>query len=161
MSYERVTVERDMAAPVDVVWRQVQDIERFPEYSSAVRSVVVRSRQGEIRDSDWEVYLRGSVLQWSERAVISDEQMSMTFEQTDGDLSHLAGGWTVSRTLPVRVSLSVEFEIGIPLLARMLTPIAAEALEQNARLMLADVDRHMSASAALPGTGPHSDGLIR
>jgi hypothetical protein len=38
-----------------------------------------------------------------------------------------------------RASLHVSFEIGIPMLSELLDPLAAQALEDNARLMLRSV----------------------
>ena len=136
-----MTVEREMTAAAADVWAHVKDIERYPAYTERVQRVVVTGEDGDVRDADWEVLLRGSLLRWSERAWISDERMSMRFTQTAGDLSYLSGEWSVTAGPPVRARLVIEFEIGIPLLARMLTPVATEALEENARLMLEAADR--------------------
>lgn len=41
------------------------------------------------------------------------------------------------------VSLHVDFDIGIPLLAQMLNPVAADALRENAAQMLAALERRL------------------
>jgi ribosome-associated toxin RatA of RatAB toxin-antitoxin module len=140
---QQLTVEREVRAPAEVVWAHVNDIERYPDFTESVREVVVTRREGTERDAAWEVLLRGSVLRWTERAVVDDDARTVTFHQLDGDLSHLAGTWRLTATTPVVARLEIEFEIGIPLLARMLTPIAVEALRENATAMLAGVDRDL------------------
>lgn len=149
MSIERVTVDRVMTASADTVWRRIQDVEKYSTYTESVRSVVVTDRQGTTRISDWEVYLRGSILKWTERAEVSDADMTMSFTQITGDLSHLSGTWSVVAKPAVRARLEIEFEIGIPLLARMLTPVAATALRENAMMMLDGVDEESQSGLPL------------
>lgn len=131
-----VTVSCPLRAPADEVWRRINDIERYPKYMESVVSVTVTSATDRKREADWAVVLRGSVLKWSEVAALDHARRVVEFHQTQGDLSMFEGYWRVFGGDPVMAELSVEFEIGIPLLARMLTPVACESLEKNARAML-------------------------
>jgi ribosome-associated toxin RatA of RatAB toxin-antitoxin module len=134
-----VGVTRAIAAPPDDAWAVVTDVEAYAECMQSVRSVVITDGQGsDERLTTWSVLLRGSVLQWTEVEKLDHARRVVTFEQTDGDLERFSGYWRVEEIAEDRcvVKLHVDFEIGIPLLAEMLNPIAAAALEENSNSML-------------------------
>lgn len=135
---ERLTVDLELQAPVEDIWAVLMDIERFSDYMSSVQWIRVLTAEGATRTAEWSVLLRGSVLRWTETATIDADAHRVDFVQVDGDLSVFQGAWTLEPLTPARTraALSVEFEIGIPLLARMLNPIARESLQTNTVEML-------------------------
>lgn len=135
---ESVRVEMEIKAPIDEVWKLVEDVERYPDYMESVRSVSVKDEQlPSHRLIAWSVLLKGSVLEWVEEETILPNQYRIEFTQVDGDLEKFEGYWqlTAARGF-TQVELRVDFEIGIPLLAEMLNPVAARALVDNSRSML-------------------------
>jgi ribosome-associated toxin RatA of RatAB toxin-antitoxin module len=148
------TVETEFltTAPIDAVWSAVQDVEAFPEYMQNVESVeVLGTDESGCRITRWSVLLKGSPLEWTERERVDAATRTLRFDQVDddGDLEVFNGAWQVTPAGEgvVRVKLSVTFEIGIPLLADMLNPVAARAVRENSEQMLHAIEEQASVGA--------------
>ncbi|MFD9811957.1 type II toxin-antitoxin system RatA family toxin [Streptomyces sp. NPDC059080] len=145
----RVEVELHIAAPPDRSWAAVVDVESYPACMENVRSLTVVARNGpRERTTAWSVHLKGSVLEWTEAERIDEEARRFDFHQVSGDLAHFVGHWAIrpAEDGGSLVSLHVEFDIGIPLLAEMLNPVAATALRENAEQMLTALERRLTGS---------------
>ncbi len=139
----------DIDAPAERVWGAVLDIERYPDSMENVRSVRILESAGEDEQrSAWSIVLKGSILEWEERDLIDAAAMTMRFHQVSGDLSAFDGHWRVSHRGEglATARFTVSFEIGIPLLAEMLNPVATRSLEENCIEMLRGVERQVVAS---------------
>lgn len=146
-----VTLDVEIQASVDRVWAAVVDIERYPDVMSCVRWCrVVSFDAPTTRHSAWSIVLKGSILEWEETEHIDHEQRIMRFTQLSGDMETFVGSWTVTEVDAERtkVVLVMEFEIGIPLLADMLNPVAVRSLRGNCQDMLMGVEREAMAAAA-------------
>ncbi|MGY5128287.1 type II toxin-antitoxin system RatA family toxin [Streptomyces nigrescens] len=142
-----VHVEIHIAAPPEDSWNAVVDVESYPACMDSVQSVTVVERSGEDRRTTaWSVHLKGSVLEWVEAEQLDHAARRFDFHQVSGDLAHFIGHWAVQPCDDggSLVSLTVEFEIGIPLLAEMLNPVAATALRDNAQQMLHALERRLT-----------------
>jgi ribosome-associated toxin RatA of RatAB toxin-antitoxin module len=139
--------EQLSVAPSDA-WATVTDVEAYPSRMPSVQSVRLLDDPGEgFRRAAWSVLLRGSVLRWVEREYLDPEARIVRFEQESGDLDLFSGHWAVQpHGDGSLVTLHVDFDIGIPLLADMLNPIARTALADNAVLMLRALE-HAQAGA--------------
>lgn len=125
---------------VDVVWAALLDCEAFPSYMDEVVAVELLSVEGTQRVARWAVMLKGSELEWDEAEVIDHERHRIEFRQLEGDLAYFTGHWHVTDAgQATLVELYVDFDIGIPLMADMLNPVAARALEDNSKAMLASL----------------------
>ena len=152
---ELVEVKLQIAAPADEVWATVLDVERYAEMMDQVRSVtIVESPNPSERVTAWSVFLKGSILEWTEKESIDRRLYRIDFTQVDGDLAELIGYWLLT---PIdsectQAELAVEFDIGIPLLADMLNPVAARALRDNSLHMLREIDLRVThpSGAGLP-----------
>jgi uncharacterized membrane protein len=139
-----VSVQLDIEAPMDRVWETVVDVERYPASMETVRWVrVLDEERGGERRTGWSVDLKGSILEWEEVEQLDREAGEMRFEQLRGDLLEFDGAWVLEKRGPnlTRVSFDVSFEIGIPLLADMLNPVAQRSLADNCVEMLRGVER--------------------
>ncbi|MFF3766288.1 type II toxin-antitoxin system RatA family toxin [Streptomyces sp. NPDC001922] len=146
----RVDVELPIAAPPEHTWQAVVDVEAYPACMDSVQSVTVVESSGEDRRTTaWSVHLKGSVLEWVESEQLDHAARRFDFHQVSGDLAHFVGHWAVrpGEDGGSLVSLTVEFEIGIPLLAEMLNPVAATALRENAEQMLQALERRLTGAA--------------
>jgi ribosome-associated toxin RatA of RatAB toxin-antitoxin module len=142
-----VEVSITTSCPLPKVWSAVVDITAYPTYMANVNRVAIVRDEGHSRTSQWEVLLKGSILEWTERETIDHEKHRVEFEQIDGDLSIFRGAWQVTLEGDQSVvTLDVEFEIGIPLLADMLNPIAAKALEVNSETMIRELEARVAAA---------------
>ncbi|QXJ25683.1 SRPBCC family protein [Actinomadura graeca] len=144
-----VEVSLRIESPVEETWRAVTRLEDYATYMDNVESVDVR---GETEDgkrvSEWAVLLKGSVLEWVEVDELDEATRTMTFDQVSGDLDQFTGYWRVDPQDDGAsvVTFSVDFEIGIPLLADMLNPVATKALRENSEQMLRAIERRLVVS---------------
>lgn len=139
-----VSTSLKMSASADQIWAIVKDVQTYPQFMQNVRSVrVAAGATKSLRVSEWSVDLDGSILEWTEIEHIDEAARRITFEQLDGDLQEMRGVWSVVAEPDggSRAELSVDFEIGIPILADMLNPVAGAALKDNALAMLREIDR--------------------
>ncbi|MFI9271284.1 type II toxin-antitoxin system RatA family toxin [Kitasatospora sp. NPDC052896] len=148
-----VEVDLRIAAPPEAAWAAVVDVESYPECMESVDSVVLTEQIDELRRTTaWSVRLKGSVLRWSEAEVLDPVARRFDFRQVSGDLGEFVGHWAVSPAPGgSTVSLHVEFDIGIPLLAEMLNPVAADALRENAAQMLSALEQRLTAGRPRSG----------
>ncbi|HZN20290.1 MAG TPA: SRPBCC family protein [Micromonosporaceae bacterium] len=132
-----VVTENRSDADAAFVWEALKDIESFPSYMDVVRDIKIDEWSAERRVSSWSVMLKGSILEWQEEELIDEATRTITFRQLEGDLAYFNGSWAVGEQDGLTVlRLEVDFDIGIPLLAEMLNPVAALALEDNSTAIL-------------------------
>ncbi|MEU6721107.1 aromatase/cyclase [Nonomuraea sp. NPDC046802] len=142
-----VDVEVLIQAPLQEVWRTLNDVASYPQFMDNVRVVEVQPGSTAVeRVSSWSVILKGSILEWTEREKVDSERHVITFEQIDGDLDYFAGSWSLEQRGDKIVAsrLVVDFDIGIPLLAEMLNPVASRALADNSEQMLREIERRVT-----------------
>jgi ribosome-associated toxin RatA of RatAB toxin-antitoxin module len=136
-----VEVEETVCGPPQRIWDLINSVEAYPETMAAVRTLRVLERGGDFRLSFWEVDLDGFLLEWVEREEIDAEHYRIDFHQVKGLLDEYVGYWQIN-PLPdgtCRVVLSVQFDLGVPALCQMLTPIAERAIRDNSQGMLASL----------------------
>ncbi|MCF3141670.1 type II toxin-antitoxin system RatA family toxin [Streptomyces platensis] len=143
-----VEVNLRIQAPAEETWRAVTRLEDYAAYMENVESVTVRGASHGKRVSEWSVLLKGSVLEWVEEDQLDEATRTMTFDQVSGDLDRFTGYWRVDPqdADASLVTFSVDFEIGIPLLADMLNPVATKALRENSEQMLRAIERRLVVS---------------
>lgn len=127
------------SAPVDRVWMVLKGIDSFPSFMEHVLEVAVVSHSPcDTRTSAWRVMLEGAVLEWTQLEKIDEDGHTIAFTQVTGDLSALSGVWSVEDDGDggARIACDLSFEIGLPLLADVLNPVAVRALEENFQRML-------------------------
>jgi ribosome-associated toxin RatA of RatAB toxin-antitoxin module len=140
----RVCLDMEIRAPAEAVWGAVIDIERYPASMQNVRWVrILDEESASVRRSAWSIVLKGAILEWEERDHLDHGKRVMSFQQVTGDLALFDGAWTVEERDAelTHVALGITFEIGIPLLAANLNPIAQRALHANCTEMLLGVER--------------------
>jgi ribosome-associated toxin RatA of RatAB toxin-antitoxin module len=143
-----VEMELEIRAPIDRVWNTVIDIERYPETMENVRSAsVVEWKDDNERICAWSVTLKGSILEWREVEHLDRDRHFVEFEQLSGDMEIFRGHWLLDQVHAglTRVTFRVTFEIGIPLLADMLNPVAQRSLRDNCSEMLHGIEQEAVA----------------
>lgn len=143
-----VDLDLDIQTSIATVWEAVLDIERYPELMTNVVSVKIEEWETPTtRRSQWAMIIKGATLVWRDREFIDHDEHTVNFTQVSGDLERFEGAWelTAKEAELTRVRLTISFEIGIPLLAGMLNPVAQRALYGNAREMLEGVQARARA----------------
>lgn len=139
-----VNIDLTVHAPIERVWDTVLDVERYEDSMETVRWVRIVERVSERhRRVAWSVLLKGSILEWEEEERLDPAAYTVTFKQLRGDLEHFDGHWTLEKVGPehTKVVFKVVFEIGIPMLADMLNPVAQRSLQENCTEMLRGIER--------------------
>lgn len=143
----KVTIDQDIRAPIERVWDTLLDIESYEESMETVRwARLVGGDDERARRAEWSVLLKGSILEWEEEEQLDHEAHKVVFKQLRGDLEFFDGYWMLEEVGPneTRAHFEVEFEIGIPMLAEMLNPVAQRSLEENCAQMLRDFERSVA-----------------
>lgn len=138
-----VDLDLDIRTPIGTVWEAVLDIERYPELMTNVVSAKIEAWETPTtRRAHWAMIIKGATLVWADRELIDHDQHTVNFHQVSGDLERFEGAWeiTAREAELTRARLTISFEIGIPLLAGMLNPVAQRALYGNAKEMLEGVE---------------------
>lgn len=136
-------INRDIAR----VWERICDVDSYGDFMQPVRSVRTISTDGDHSVVEWEVILKGSLMNWTESETRFPDRYRVEFEQIDGDLERFVGFWqlTALADTVTEAVLTIDFEIGIPMLRDMLDPVAERALRENSRQMLVSLNEESVA----------------
>ncbi len=127
-----------------IVWDIIKAIERYPDFMEHVVEVEVLHDDQGVRDSTWTVLFNGNRLRWTERAQIDDDRYEVGFEQLDGDLAAWRGKTSISRDgAAVVATFDIEFDVGVPALAELITPLAEQAVRTNCEQMLQAITKRV------------------
>jgi len=131
-------------ANIESVWAIISDLENYPEMIADILEVTYLDRSEGMTISSWRALISGSEMSWIQRDVY-EPYNRISFSQVEGDMEVYCGRWLLEETAEgVRVSWYIEFDIGIPSLAKMLDPIVVEAIKENSKQMLSSVKTQIS-----------------
>ncbi|WP_337365991.1 aromatase/cyclase [Phascolarctobacterium sp.] len=124
----------------NAIFEIIKNMEAYPTFMHDLISVEVLERGDNTTLSHWVSNVDGRKIVWTERDTFFPEEMRITYCQTEGDLKKMEGEW---RLVPVadgtEVSLLVDFEFGIPMIAGLLNPILKKKVRENSENMLTAV----------------------
>lgn len=123
--------------------------EEFPRYMKDLDSVRTLSRLPDGSTvSEWVGRLQGKRMRWVERDQYDDANCRIRYQQTEGDLRKMEGEWSFTPEGDgTRGRLVVDFELGVPMFAGLLEPIAKLVVRSNSEAMLAAIKRQVEAEA--------------
>lgn len=122
------------------IYQVIQNMEDYPRFMQSLVSVTVLERGENYDISHWVSDVDGRKIVWTERDEFYPEDFKITYQQTDGDLKKMEGVWElVDEPEGVRVSLTVDFEFGIPMIAGLLNPLLIRKVRENSEAMLVAV----------------------
>lgn len=126
------------------VYEVVKDTANYPEFMSAVDKITIESNEPNRQVSVWEAKLKGAALKWREEDVAYDDELRVHYDLLSGDLKVFRGDWTCTEH-PEGTLLKVtcEFEIGIPMFAAMLNPVAKLVVRENCESMLQGIKTYV------------------
>lgn len=124
----------------NAIYQVIQNMEDYPRFMESLVSVTVLERGKNYDISHWVSNVDGRKIVWTERDDFYPEDFKITYQQTDGDLKKMEGVWELNdKAEGVRVSLTVDFEFGIPMIAGLLNPLLVRKVRENSEAMLAAV----------------------
>ena len=127
-----------------LIYPILKDMEKFPDFMADLVSVEVVERKGNTTLSKWVSDVDGRVIKWTELDTFDDENMHISYRQTEGDLKNFEGEWILTPTPEgTEVKLTVDFEFGIPMIAPLLNPILKKKIRENSLNMLKAIKEKM------------------
>jgi len=141
----RLTVSQHVAASAEDAYRIVVEIEQFPEFMENVKSVKILSAKGDRKVIAWEMMIDDAPLEWTEEVCYDKDRFRVEFCATDGIFERFDGYWQVSPdTTGSRIDLDLEYEIGLPEIAHIISPILKDRLIMNLESMLIAIQNRAS-----------------
>ncbi|MFE7897973.1 type II toxin-antitoxin system RatA family toxin [Streptomyces sp. NPDC057424] len=127
------------------LWAIVKDSSLVASRARHVVAVSPQSDQDKtFRINEWTVLLNGSEVTWRQREA-AGPGLRLRFEQTIGDLEKLSGEWSLTADgTSTRISLALDYELGVDGLAPLLEPIWSQSFQAHADELL----RALTACAA-------------
>lgn len=118
----------------------ISDMAAYPNFMKDLVSVEILERGENTTVSHWVSNVDGRRIVWTERDTFYPDELKITYAQTEGDLKKMEGQW---RIVPCEggceVTLAVDFEFGIPMIAGLLNPILKKKVRENSENMLNSV----------------------
>lgn len=143
-----VEVALTVNADCSEIYPILKDMEKYPDFMADLLSVEVLERGANTTLTKWVSNVDGRTIRWTELDTFDDENMHITYRQTEGDLKKFEGDWVLT---PVEggteIKLTVDFEFGIPMIAGLLNPILKKKVRDNSMNMLAAIKERMENRA--------------
>jgi coenzyme Q-binding protein COQ10 len=133
--------------PREAAYAVAKRHEEFPRYMQDVESVRTLERRADGSTlSEWVGRLQGKRMRWVEVDTYDDANCRIRYRQTEGDLKKMEGEWRFEpEDGGTRATLVVDFELGVPMFAGLLEPIAKLVVRNNSAAMLEAIKRQVEA----------------
>ncbi len=123
--------------PKEEAYRIARNMEDYPRFMENVKQVKVVQREGNWTVTDWVTNVDGRIIKWQEKDIFNEERPHIEYRQVAGDLKKFEGEWRFEEVAEGTViTLTVDFELGIPMLSGLLNPILKKKTLQNCEAML-------------------------
>lgn len=132
-------VKRTVAikAPAERVYRLIKDVERYPQFIPDVKDVKIVGGDPQERITRWHAMIDGVEFRWTERDVYVDAGLLVRYRLVEGDLDKFEGEWIVrSEGERTEVTLTVEYDLGIPSMEDVMSVVLHEKVTMNADHLL-------------------------
>lgn len=120
------------SACADEVFAVISDFSNYVELCESVRNITINKVSDQVSFTSWEVNFHSGILKWQEHDTFNTQTREIHFEQMSGDVDHFSGTWQV---LPdgkdAVITFASRFDLGLPMLADMLDPVAHKAIRDN------------------------------
>jgi ribosome-associated toxin RatA of RatAB toxin-antitoxin module len=129
-------------APARDVYELAKDQERFPQFMPDVESVTIVERLPDRVITRWKTLVEEAPIEWIEEDLFDDARTRIDYKLLEGDLDTFEGAWTfVEADGHTQVTLSVDYDFGVPTLAELIGPTLHKKVQENSEMMLAALKR--------------------
>lgn len=143
---------RTIPGQPEVVYAAAKQVERFPDVLPDVDEVRILEDdgQGNVKTS-WVGTIRVGPMtrqiKWTELDHWNDGALSCRFELVEGDMKTYDGIWTFAADdAGCRVTLSVNFELGVPMLGALVNRMVDQLMQQNCDELLEALEKLAAAA---------------
>ncbi|WP_408956003.1 type II toxin-antitoxin system RatA family toxin [Natroniella sp. ANB-PHB2] len=133
---------------IEQAYQLAKDMESYPEFMPNVINInVVKQCENETITS-WVTEIDGKRICWKERDIFNDAEYEIIYQQLSGDLKEFNGKWKLeSSSQGVKISLTVNFEFGIPMLSSLLNPLLKKKVASNSQSMLRAIKEQIESES--------------
>lgn len=132
-----VEVKQTVQGQASEVYELIKNMESYPQFMPSLSDVQVIEQGDNWTITAWNSTLNGMSFKWKERDEFDDAACRIRYAQTEGDLKKFEGEWIVEQDGEhTHITLTVDFEFGVPMLSALLNPVAKVKLRQNGESML-------------------------
>lgn len=132
-----VETTREINGKPEEIYLIAKEMESYPKFMKNVVKITTLERGDNYTITEWDTRLKGRPLVWKERDEFDDEKLIIRYKQIEGDLKKFEGAWTFEPSAGgTLVRLTVDFELGLPMFATLLNPVAVMTVKQNCEDML-------------------------
>lgn len=126
------------------VYGLAKQMERYPDFMPDVESITVVKREANRTITEWVTNVEGIPICWTEEDTFDDATTTISYRLLEGDLDRFEGAWTFApKDGGTQVTLTVDFDFGMPTLADLLGPILKVKVEENSEMMLAGMKKEI------------------
>lgn len=120
----------------------IKKMEDYPSFMPDLLSVEVLERYENSTLTKWCSKVDGISIEWIELDTFDDENLQITYRQIEGDLNKFEGAWNLfPQENGAMVTLTVDFELGIPMLSGLIHPILKKKIRENCIGMLTAIQK--------------------
>jgi coenzyme Q-binding protein COQ10 len=137
-----VISEIDIKSDPEKVFKIASLVEKFPDYMPDVKKVELLERRDDgYSRSSWVALAKiasiNKEVKWIEDEWWDSANLSSKFEQVEGDYKHYFGDWAFTKTDDgTHVKLTVDFDLGLPLIGPMIVKLLDNLTRNNLDSML-------------------------
>ena len=125
-----------------------KQMEEYPRFMENVKEVIVVERDGDSTITSWVTNVDGRTIKWKEKDIFDEVNKNISYQQTEGDLKKFEGEWRFEEVPEgTKITLTVDFEFGIPIIAGLLNPILKKKTKSNCEAMLSGIKDQVEQSA--------------
>ena len=141
-----VEVEKFIKAPKEKVFSICSDMVSFAKFMPDVEAVHLLEKGEQYSITEWITRLQGRTIRWREREDYDAVNNRIYYKQLEGDLKSMSGEWIFEETdSGTKLTMTMDFEFGLPMLEPVLNPVAVIALRKNLNNMLESIKRKAEA----------------
>lgn len=128
------------------IYTVIKNMKDYPKFMPDLISVEILEQGKDTDITHWISNVEGRRITWTERDNFYPDIFKISYVQTEGDLKKMEGAWELADVPEgVQVSLTVDFEFGIPMIAGMLNPLLKRKVRENCVNMLAAVKKQIES----------------
>lgn len=140
MAYVEVKIE--IKGDKYKIYEIAKEMEKFPEFMPDVKSVKVIERMKNKTVTEWHSSLDEAPVWWRELDEFDDKSPKIVYKLLEGDLDKFEGEWIFEDIEDgCRVTLTVDYDFGIPAFEEIVGPILKIKVENNCMMMLTAIKK--------------------
>lgn len=140
-----VLVSKNVVGNIENIYQLISDMPSYPRFMPDLISVTLLEKEVNKTMTHWVSNVDGRKIEWTEEDIFYPQQYRIEYQQIKGDLKKFAGYWQLAETAEgVEISLFVDFEFGIPMIAGLLNPLLKKKVRENSENMLSAIEKEIS-----------------